>query len=258
MTRYSGLRHPPVRGSSGGCSLSGALAQLVERCLCMADVRGSTPLGSTPNPLRPAETQIGGDFSLPRPTPPGRLSAAWRRASRISADEDTCPQRRRHPRPGRRGGKRRRPPHPPGASRPSTAPDRTATSPRTNPLPAPPPPPAAPGYRPSRPYSPPAAQYSDHRSCTAPAGQVVRPCRRRTPAARNGVAGKRPDPPVAGRGRRPGPLPATLARTPEHVPPGTVHHAAHPHAPTLREFVTLLGETLGLPVPRTASPSTTT
>ncbi|WP_123966246.1 hypothetical protein [Streptomyces sp. TLI_185] len=45
-------------------------------------------------------------------------------------------------------------------------------------------------------------------------------------------------------------LPATLARTPEHIPPGTVHHAAHPHAPTLREFVTLLGETHGLPVPQ--------
>ncbi|MGW2723624.1 NAD-dependent epimerase/dehydratase family protein [Streptomyces sp. NPDC001492] len=43
---------------------------------------------------------------------------------------------------------------------------------------------------------------------------------------------------------------ATLARTPEHVPPGTVHHAAHPHAPTLREFVALLGETLGIPAPQ--------
>jgi nucleoside-diphosphate-sugar epimerase len=43
---------------------------------------------------------------------------------------------------------------------------------------------------------------------------------------------------------------ATLARAPERVPPGTVHHAAHPHAPTLRDFVTLLGDTLGLPVPR--------
>jgi nucleoside-diphosphate-sugar epimerase len=42
---------------------------------------------------------------------------------------------------------------------------------------------------------------------------------------------------------------ATLARAPGRVPPGTVHHAAHPHTPTLREFVTLLGDTLGLPVP---------
>lgn len=42
---------------------------------------------------------------------------------------------------------------------------------------------------------------------------------------------------------------ATLARTPDLVPPGTTHHAAHPHTPTLREFVSLLGETLGLPVP---------
>ncbi|MFF4505587.1 NAD-dependent epimerase/dehydratase family protein [Streptomyces sp. NPDC001401] len=43
---------------------------------------------------------------------------------------------------------------------------------------------------------------------------------------------------------------ATLARTPEHVPPGTVHHAAHPHAPTLRDLVVLLGDTLGLPAPQ--------
>ncbi|WP_406443824.1 NAD-dependent epimerase/dehydratase family protein [Streptomyces sp. NBC_01613] len=41
----------------------------------------------------------------------------------------------------------------------------------------------------------------------------------------------------------------TLALTPGRVPPGTAHHAAHPHALTLREFVTLLGDTLGLPVP---------
>ena len=63
VTRYSGLRRPPVRGSSGGRSLSGALAQLVERCLCMADVRGSTPLGSTrlhPSDLH--ESSQGGVF----------------------------------------------------------------------------------------------------------------------------------------------------------------------------------------------------
>jgi nucleoside-diphosphate-sugar epimerase len=42
---------------------------------------------------------------------------------------------------------------------------------------------------------------------------------------------------------------ATLARTPDLLPPGTTHHAAHPYAPSLREFVSLLGETLGLPVP---------
>ncbi|MDF2271403.1 NAD-dependent epimerase/dehydratase family protein [Streptomyces coacervatus] len=43
---------------------------------------------------------------------------------------------------------------------------------------------------------------------------------------------------------------ATLARASEALPPGTVHHAAHPHTPTLREFVALLGDTLGLPVPQ--------
>lgn len=42
---------------------------------------------------------------------------------------------------------------------------------------------------------------------------------------------------------------AAHARSPERVPRGTVHHAAHPHAPSLREFVSLLGDTLGLPVP---------
>ncbi|MEV6942379.1 NAD-dependent epimerase/dehydratase family protein [Streptomyces sp. NPDC051172] len=47
---------------------------------------------------------------------------------------------------------------------------------------------------------------------------------------------------------------ATLARTPEHTPPGTVHHAAHPHVPTLREFVALLGETLDLTVPQDGLP----
>ena len=42
---------------------------------------------------------------------------------------------------------------------------------------------------------------------------------------------------------------AVLAWTPERIPPRSVHHAAHPHAPTLREFVSLLGDTVGLPVP---------
>ncbi|MGW3117943.1 hypothetical protein ACWDBW_12505 [Streptomyces sp. NPDC001107] len=43
---------------------------------------------------------------------------------------------------------------------------------------------------------------------------------------------------------------ATLARATRAIPLGTVHHAAHPHPPILREFVALLGETLGLPVPQ--------
>ncbi|MFR0358773.1 NAD-dependent epimerase/dehydratase family protein [Streptomyces sediminimaris] len=47
---------------------------------------------------------------------------------------------------------------------------------------------------------------------------------------------------------------AALASRPERVPHGTVHHAAHPHAPTLREFVSLLGDTLGLPVPSKGLP----
>lgn len=53
---------------------------------------------------------------------------------------------------------------------------------------------------------------------------------------------------------------ATPARTPEHVPPAPcTTPPAQPHASTRREFVSLLDETLGLPVPpRTASPSTTT
>ncbi|MFJ9540112.1 NAD-dependent epimerase/dehydratase family protein [Streptomyces sp. NPDC101225] len=46
-----------------------------------------------------------------------------------------------------------------------------------------------------------------------------------------------------------GRLLAVLARVPERVPSRSVHHAAHPHAPTLREFVSLLGDTVGLPVP---------
>src|SRR5690606_21041871 len=36
-----------MRRAVGYAAVRGALAQLVERCLCMADVRGSTPLGST-------------------------------------------------------------------------------------------------------------------------------------------------------------------------------------------------------------------
>jgi nucleoside-diphosphate-sugar epimerase len=47
---------------------------------------------------------------------------------------------------------------------------------------------------------------------------------------------------------------ATLARAPERVPGGTAHHAAHPQAPALREFVELLGATLGLPVPAAGLP----
>lgn len=46
-TRYSGPRRSPRRSAAPSYTPSGALAQLVERCLCMADVRGSTPLGST-------------------------------------------------------------------------------------------------------------------------------------------------------------------------------------------------------------------
>lgn len=42
---------------------------------------------------------------------------------------------------------------------------------------------------------------------------------------------------------------ATLARTPRPDLAGTVHHAAHPDTLTLRRFLVLLGDVLGLPLP---------
>ncbi|MHC3470247.1 NAD-dependent epimerase/dehydratase family protein [Streptomyces sp. 7R007] len=47
---------------------------------------------------------------------------------------------------------------------------------------------------------------------------------------------------------------AVLARTPDLVAPGGVHHAAHPHTLTLRGFATLLGAALDLPVPSAGLP----
>lgn len=58
--RYSWCRSTPT-GASRTRPVPGALAQLVERCLCMADVRSSTLLGSTSQEgPRPAKTPVGG------------------------------------------------------------------------------------------------------------------------------------------------------------------------------------------------------
>ena len=47
MWRLTSLRSARPGRSTGEPSDLGALAQLVERCLCKAEVRGSIPLGST-------------------------------------------------------------------------------------------------------------------------------------------------------------------------------------------------------------------
>lgn len=63
MTRYSGLRRPPVRGSSGGRISSRGLSSVGRALSLHGRCQGfDSPRLHSTQPLRPAETQVGGVF----------------------------------------------------------------------------------------------------------------------------------------------------------------------------------------------------